>query len=221
MYNILTSKYKDEENKINVDLIPELRHPKSILFGGGSLQVKYTNYLETEVFKNVSLLRRFVSLNKTGTDKGTIALVCDCKIGKKDNREAHSIVIKNFLIKYNEYLSNLIPYLFNTNDEINKTDQETENDLRLLSEDLKIALASNINTNKLINNVNGKNIDKLSDDDKNQIKNLLAQQMGNPAIQNMSFDELIGGSNSVTGIDPNTTNDIKKEEPEVLEYIEE
>ncbi len=210
MYNILTSKYKNEENKINVDLIPELMHPKSILFGGGSLQVKFTNYLETEVFKNARLLRRFVSLNKTGNDKGTIALVCNCKIGKKDNREAHSVVIKNFLIKYNEQLTNLLPYLFNTNDEINKTDEEMENDLRLLSEDLKIALISNINTNKLINNVNGKNIDKLSDDDKNQIKNLLAQQLGNPDIQNMSFEELIGEKKEVV-----------EEEPEVLEYVEE
>lgn len=210
MYNILTSKYKDEENKINIDVIPELMHPKSILFGGGSLQVKFTNYLETEVFKNAKLLRRFVSLNKTGNDKGTIALVCNCKIGKRDNREAHSVVIKDFLIKYNEQLTNLLPYLFDTKEEINKSDEEMENDLKLLSDDLKIALISNINTNRLINNVSGKNIDKLSDNDKDQIKNLLAQQLGNPDIQNMSFEELIGEKKEVV-----------EEEPEVLEYVEE
>ena len=206
-YIILTSKYKDVEHKINVDLLPELKHPKFILMGG-NLANRYNNYLEKELFNNISLLRRFVSIAKLGVEKGTIALVCNCKIGKQDNRAAHSVVIKNILLKYHETLIKLLPYLFKNESEIEKTDEEIEEDLKVLSDTLKIQLLNNLNTNKMLSSGSIKNLEKLSADDKEQIKELLLQQITDEAvknsIKNSSFDDLISG---------NKNNEITYEEP--------
>lgn len=212
MYTILTSKFKDVEDQINVDLIRELQHPKSILIGGGSLVVKYTNYLEKEIFNDINLLRRFVSINKIGNEKGTIALVCNCKLGKQDNRKAHSEIIKEFLIKYTNEFTKLLPYLFNNQGGENKSDEEIEQDISILSDTLKITLLNNINTTKMLSGASIKNLEKLSDTDKEQIKDLLLQRIDNEEIRenikSSSFDDLIN---------TNKNDDVIYEEPSIIE----
>lgn len=206
-YNILTSRYKDVEFKIDVDYLPELKHPKFLLVGGG-LAIKYTKYLEKELFNNLSLLRRFVSIAKLGSEKGTIALVCNCKIGKKDNRAAHSEVIKYILLKYHETLIKLLPYLFKNESDVEKSDEEIEEDLKMLTDTLKIQLLNNLNTNKMLSSGSIKNLEKLSPEDKEQIKELLLQQITDEAVKNSikdsNFDDLIG---------VNKDNEVTYEEP--------
>lgn len=183
-YTIQTTGLKNAKNVINVDKIPILRHPKSILVGGGSLAQKYTRYLDERGFEDTVLLRALAYIHKVGKKEGLVAVCCSCKIGKKHLRDTHSEVIKTFILKNQEMLDTLLPYLFTNEVFTSKTQEDIEKDLSGVSETTKKQLVMNYETNKLLdaNKPEEKVQVQLTDDDKNQIADLIKQDQAKNGI---------------------------------------
>lgn len=214
MLNILTSGYKDVETKIYIDKIPELKHPKSILVGGGGLKNKYTNYLEEYGFDNVPLLKKLAQIYNLAKEKESIALVCDCRLGKVSNKQAHSEVIKDFILKHQETFDTLLPYLFTNQLFVSKTQEEIDKDLAICSEESKEVLIRNYETTKLLFGPKATETTvQLSDEDKHQIAELIKIE------ENKNKNEASNISDAATVIDViNSDNPIIENNDSIKRY---
>lgn len=190
MYSILTTGLKNVKVVINVDKVPALRHPKSILAGGGSLVNKYTKYLEEHGFEDVSLLRVLAHIHNVGKEKGEVGLKCDCMLGKRSHKEAHSDVIKDFIQRYEEQLDALLPYLFTNQVFTPKTEEEINKDLSKFSETTKAQLVKNYETTKLLYGKLETHTEvQLSDEDRKQISALIEQDQAKSVIETLGNNE--------------------------------
>ena len=105
-YDIYIGKGVDGGAVVYLDRNKQSRIPTVVLAGIGNKEARYDKYLSDEFTKGSGSLRFLAFLHKTGIEKGSIALICECK------QKYHAKVIKKFLEDNAEALTMMLPYLF-------------------------------------------------------------------------------------------------------------
>ena len=125
MYEIYTSNNPKCTIEFHIDKPNITAIPSIVSLGIGNKKKRYDDYLENSIKDTTTGLFRYLAfIHKTGLENGCITLICKCSY-----KEFHAKSIKEFLIRNEETLTTLVPYLFPDSGYKAKTNEELDDPL--------------------------------------------------------------------------------------------
>ena len=106
-YSISIGRNKAAAVEIHLDAPNPTSIPPKVGLGVGDKAARYRTHLDKCFNENSKLFNFLALIHKTGKEKGSITLICNCKL-----KSFHAASIKTFLETNKDLIDSVLPYIF-------------------------------------------------------------------------------------------------------------